>query len=382
MLKRKLWRTAKVYKVQFISMILLIALGIGVFVGFNAEWVTIGEDTGAFFKDCGFADYRIIDEDGISSADVDKIRDIDGVSGVSRFLSVNADVKDSGNQLALTVTESEHTSGFVLMEGEKYDRWDPDGLWLMDKYAELNGIKPGDKLTVTFEDMEFSGTVRGLIESAEYLICVRDESQVMPDFNTYGYVYASPAMLRKVVEEEIREEEPDIDLSGEVNRFEVPRLYQWDARWGYKIYGSGPMGLTGCGPTCLSMVAIHLLGNTDMNPAWMAEYAMNNGYYDYDGNSGTYWTLMTDGAFGLGIDVTEIPTDEDRMIRNLEVGNPIIAIVGEGEFTDNGHFIVITGYEGGYFTVNDPNSYTRSDRLWTFDELEEEIITCWVYRIL
>ncbi len=190
MLRRKLWRTAKVYKVQFISMILLIALGIGVFVGFNAEWVTIGKDTETFFKDCGFADYRIIDEDGISSADVDKIRDIEGVAGVSRFLSVNADVKDSDDQLALTVTESEHTSGFVLMEGEKYDRWDPDGFWLMDKYAYQNGIKPGDKLTVTFEDMEFTGTVRGLIESAEYLICVRDESQVMPDFDTYGYVYA------------------------------------------------------------------------------------------------------------------------------------------------------------------------------------------------
>ena len=211
MLRRKLWRTAKVYKVQFISMILLIALGIGVFVGFNAEWVTIGKDTETFFRDCGFADYRIIDEDGISAADVDKIRDIDGVNGVSRFLSVNADVMNSGDQLALTVTESEHTSGFVLMKGEKYDRWDPEGLWLMDKYAELNGIKPGDKLTVTFEDMEFTGTVRGLIESAEYLICVRDESQVMPDFNTYGYVYATPAMLRKVIENEIKEEEPDID---------------------------------------------------------------------------------------------------------------------------------------------------------------------------
>ena len=192
-------------------MILLIALGIGVFVGFNAEWVTIGKDTDAFFKDCGFADYRIVDEDGISSADVDKIRDIEGVSGVSRFLSVNADVKGSSDQLALTITESEHTSGFVLTEGEDYDRWDAESFWLMDKYAELNGIKPGDKLTVTFEDMEFTGTVKGLIESAEYLICVRDESQVMPDFNTYGYVYASPAMLRKVIEQQIREEEPDID---------------------------------------------------------------------------------------------------------------------------------------------------------------------------
>ncbi len=211
MLRRKLWRTAKVYKVQFISMILLIALGIGVFVGFNAEWVTIGKDTGAFFRDCGFADYRIIDEDGISSADVDKIRNLKRVSGVSRFLSVNADVSGSDDQLALTVTESDHTSGFVLMEGDEYDRWDPEGFWLMDKYAEMNGIRPGDQLTVTFEDMEFTGTVRGLIESAEYLICVRDESQVMPDFNTYGYVYASPAMLRKVIEDEIREEEPDLD---------------------------------------------------------------------------------------------------------------------------------------------------------------------------
>ena len=211
MLKRKLWRTAKVYKVQFISMILLIALGIGVFVGFNAEWVTIRECTNSFFDDCGFADYRIIDEEGISSSDVDKIRDIDGVSGVSRFLTVNADVRGSKDQLALTVTESEHTSSFVLMEGEKYDRWDPEGFWLMDKYAEQNGVGIGDELTVTFEDMEFTGTVRGLIESSEYLICVRDESQVMPDFNTFGYVYGTPAMLRKVIEQKVREEEPDLD---------------------------------------------------------------------------------------------------------------------------------------------------------------------------
>ena len=192
-------------------MILLIALGIGVFVGFNAEWVTIRECTNSFFDDCGFADYRIIDEEGISSADVDKIRDIDGVSGVSRFLTVNADVRGSKDQLALTVTESEHTSSFVLMEGEKYDRWDPEGFWLMDKYAEQNGVSIGDELTVTFEDMEFTGTVRGLIESSEYLICVRDESQVMPDFNTFGYVYGTPAMLRKVIEQKVREEEPDLD---------------------------------------------------------------------------------------------------------------------------------------------------------------------------
>lgn len=178
------------------------------------------------------------------------------------------------------------------------------------------------------------------------------------------------------------EADPDIDLSGEVSRVQIPRLYQWDMRWGYKIYGSGPMGLTGCGPTCLSMVAIYLLGNTDMNPAWMADYAMNNGYYDYEDNSGTYWSLMTDGAYGLGIDVVEITTEEDRMKRNLDVGNPIIAIVGEGQFTDGGHFIVITGYTDEGFTINDPNSIANSERVWSFEELEQEVITLWVFRIL
>ena len=211
MLRRKLFRTARVYRVQFISMILMIALGIGIFVGFNAEWVTIREDTSSFFKDCGFADYRIIDEDGLTFEESHKIRDIPGVNGASRFLSVNADVKGSTDQLALTLTEADHTSGFVLMEGEEYDRQDPDGMWLMDKYAELNGISIGDELTVTFEDMEFTGRVKGLIEAGEYLICVRDESQVMPDFNTFGYVYITPAMLRKVIEQKVREEEPDID---------------------------------------------------------------------------------------------------------------------------------------------------------------------------
>ena len=109
---------------------------------------------------------------------------------------------------------------------------------------------------------------------------------------------------------------------------------------------------------------------------------MNNGYYDYEDNSGTYWSLMTDGAYGLGIDVVEITTEEDRMKRNLDVGNPIIAIVGEGQFTDGGHFIVITGYTDEGFTINDPNSIANSERIWSFEELEQEVITLWVFRIL
>ena len=64
MLFKKLIRTMGLYRAQFISMIIMIALGVGIFVGFNMEWVSIDENTSSFFKETGFADYRISSEKG------------------------------------------------------------------------------------------------------------------------------------------------------------------------------------------------------------------------------------------------------------------------------------------------------------------------------
>jgi predicted double-glycine peptidase len=89
---------------------------------------------------------------------------------------------------------------------------------------------------------------------------------------------------------------------------------------------------------------------------------------------------MSEGASFLGLDVTEIPLDEQRIADNLEVGNPIICIMGPGDFTTSGHFIVLTSYEDGMVTVNDPNSIERSNKKWSFAEISSQIRNLWVYR--
>ncbi len=160
----------------------------------------------------------------------------------------------------------------------------------------------------------------------------------------------------------------------------VPLLMQWDSRWGYMRYGSNALGLTGCGPTCLSMVAAYLLDDSSLTPAYMADFSISNGYC-IEG-SGTSWALMSEGGAMLGLDVTEIPVDEDRIIANLEVDNPIIMIMGPGEFTTEGHFVVLCGYEDGYYTINDPYSHARSEKKWTFDEFSDQILNLWVFRVL
>ena len=200
MLFKKLLRTMRLYRAQFISMIIMIVLGVGIFVGFNMEWVSIEDNMASFFEESNYADYRIISESGFSKDELEKIENISGVKSASRYLSVNADVKErEGDSLAMTVTENENVSGFVLMDGEEYNSASEDGIWLSDIYASKNDVKIGDKLTLVYKNFEVSGTVKGLIKAGEYMICVRDETQLMPDYTTYGYAFISPALYKKTV---------------------------------------------------------------------------------------------------------------------------------------------------------------------------------------
>lgn len=171
---------------------------------------------------------------------------------------------------------------------------------------------------------------------------------------------------------------PDIDLREYIHRSEVPLFLQWDERWGYSKYGDELMGLSGCGPTCLSMVCVYLLDDPQYSPRYVADFAEQNGYYV--SGIGSSWTLISEGGTALGLDVTEIPLDENRIIRNLEVGNPIICVMGPGDFTTTGHFIVMVGYEDGKIKVNDPNSPARSDKLWDYNAIKNQINNLWVCR--
>lgn len=202
MLAKKLFRTILKYKAQFISMIIMIAIGVGVFVGFNMEWYSLDANTKSFMQKTGFADYRIVSPLGFSEEQLNKVLEIDGINDASRFVSVNTTIKGTEKHLAVTVTENENVSGVYLSEGKPYDKNGENELWLSDLFAQKNGYKIGDELTLTYSDIELKGNVVGLVKSGEYLICLPDASQVMPDYNTYGFVYVSPNTFKNAMSRE------------------------------------------------------------------------------------------------------------------------------------------------------------------------------------
>ena len=167
------------------------------------------------------------------------------------------------------------------------------------------------------------------------------------------------------------------DTVGEVVQGQIPLLLQWDERWGYAFYADDMIAVNGCGPTAIAMVAAGLTGDNTVTPYKVAQFSAENGYYA--GDSGTSWTLMTDGAQQFGIYGEEMGLSEGEVFSALENGHPIICSMRPGDFTTTGHFIVLTGLEDGKIRVNDPNSRVRSERLWDYSKLEYQINNLWVY---
>lgn len=171
----------------------------------------------------------------------------------------------------------------------------------------------------------------------------------------------------------------EIDLSEEAGMDDVPLLIQWDERWGYNQYGEGLIGYTGCGPTCLSMVAIYLTRDKTYTPVYVANYADEQGYYVKD--QGTSWELMNTGCQAFGITAKTISPNEKEIKKYLDEGKAIICSVGPGDFTDKGHFIVIAGYKDEWFVINDPNSVEKSSKLWDFKTIRNQTKNLWVFSI-
>lgn len=174
-----------------------------------------------------------------------------------------------------------------------------------------------------------------------------------------------------------KKDAPPAEDIGEVTAGVIPHLLQWDERWGYQIYGDNMIAVNGCGPTVISMVAAGLTGDNTITPYRVAKFAEENGYYE--GEAGTSWSLMTEGAQQFGIYGEEMGLDENGIFSALESGNPIICSVRPGDFTTTGHFIVLVGTEDGRIRVNDPNSVKRSEKLWDYETLYPQINNLWVY---
>lgn len=223
---------------------------------------------------------------------------------------------------------------------------------------------PADRdaaLAILQEQAADDSTMQSICDSAAAIPdIVLQHLAINPEMKDFTLSY--PAMINVVFDGEFT-----MELEGN----DVPLYLQFDKQWGYADYSTDIVGLRGAGPTALSMAYTYLMQDGSKNPIKVADYATEKGYLDEDGK--THWSLMTEGAEGLGLKSTEMEVSKEAMIEALEDGNVIICMVSKGDFTTDEHFIVIRDYKNSFFYVNDPTSTERSQVGWDFRRLRSQI---------
>ena len=186
MLKRKMFRDIWRNLSQFITIFLMIMIGVMAYSGIEAYMDGMKKTADKFYTENNLFDLNVMGS--LNHEDLENIKKIDHVKDAELKLSVTA-TTDNDKTLLLNCIESNHISKFYVYKGEKFDN--KSGIWLDNYYAIENNINVGDTILVKYENMILHEKVRGLINVPDHLYDVRDESELYPDRKEFGFAYMS-----------------------------------------------------------------------------------------------------------------------------------------------------------------------------------------------
>lgn len=223
--------------------------------------------------------------------------------------------------------------------------------------------------------------VKGRSSSDETLSGETEEDQTEPPLletaEELPYMDHSPQLgdISDMTAEPVYPPQEDAVYSCMLDTAMGPLLYynQGDIRWKEYLYGGQDrLAKYGCGPVCVSML-INSFTPVSVSPVEIADWSAANGYHAPQ--SGSYHGLIPGSlsAFGLQVEsVTDRTADNARSLLNS--GHVLVALMGRGALTQNGHFIIIAQLSpSGNVYIADPASYENSTKEWDLDQLMGEL---------
>ena len=206
MLRRKCWRDILKNKAQFLTILIMVTIGVMVYAGIEAYMDGMTDTADRFYSENNLQDINVLGK-GFTKDDLENVKKIDHVKDTERKLElVMTDSKDEDISYLVSIIESNEISEFYISEGIKFDP-NEKGIWIDYFFAQENDIKLGDKISFKYDGYEFNEKVLGIIYVPDHIYDVKDSSQLMPNHKTYGIVYMSvnetKDFVKKIVKEEI-----------------------------------------------------------------------------------------------------------------------------------------------------------------------------------
>lgn len=154
------------------------------------------------------------------------------------------------------------------------------------------------------------------------------------------------------------------------NQLDVPLLLQKDQHWRKSSYGSNDtdqLGENGCAILTLAMIDSYY-NRKIVEPKEILKWSGSDYFVE---DQGTSWSIFHTFAEQFGYHFENFGNDFHRAMAALDEGRVVIASVVPGYFTDNGHILIIRGYENNKVFVNDPNDDVN--KMFSLQGIDESI---------
>ncbi len=216
MLKRKMFRDIKFNLSQFVTIFIMIFMGVMVYSGIRSYMDGMSKTADVFYEQNNLQDLEAVGEN-FTDEDLEKAKNIEHVKNAERRLTLTGTmVSNEDRTLQLNFIEENEISKFYVIDGKEFNK-ETKGAWLDYYYARNNDLKVGDKIKIKYDGLELEEEIIGLINVPDHVYDIKDDSALFPNHIDYGFCYLSvnELPLNKIYNYMI------IDVDNEENKTEV-----------------------------------------------------------------------------------------------------------------------------------------------------------------
>lgn len=199
----RLLRMVKHSKGQFISVTVIVAVALCIYILFSITNINIKNAVTQYYKTTNINDL-VIELTRIPQGAVEDLMSIQGVSEVQGRVSVDVplQVADKDEKVTIRVVSLPKNGGIInklyTVKGNRTELGD-DNVILLEQFANARNIRIDETITPYINGKTHNLKVSGIAASSEYIYVMENEQSLLPALEKFGVAYVSEAFAQSAL---------------------------------------------------------------------------------------------------------------------------------------------------------------------------------------
>ncbi len=200
----RLLRMIRQSKGQFISVTVIVAVALCIYITFSITLINIRNAVDYYYNITNISDL-VVELIRIPQSGLGELNSIPGITGVQGRVSVDVPLKVENEDEKVSIrlvsipADGGHINKLYTGDEKGMEFIDNDEAVLLEQFAQARNIKVHDRINPRINSRPFELKVAGIASSSEYSYVMENEQSLLPAPEKFGIAYVSEAFAQSVL---------------------------------------------------------------------------------------------------------------------------------------------------------------------------------------